>query len=272
MTRSRDPRFATGQLVPLPASIAGISRFGWDALTTIEATEDNARTKMARERFDVLPVENNGRVEEYFHTVQWNDYSRVVRARISEKDLIAYDTNIRDVIRSLWERSRVFFFLRDDRDVVGLISVVNLNRRPVKVWFFSLLSEIEIRLGEFISSRVEAKELYNLTLGATSHPKYEKIKRRYETDQARGLELPVVEYLYFSDLVSLGLTTGLYGSLGYSRSRFKRSLGSLAELRDAIAHPGRSLVRDPSAVARLWRRIERIDEALERLRRSLTSP
>ena len=271
MRSSRDPRFATGQLVRLPASIAGISKFGWTTLQTFEATEENARTKMAQQRFDVLPIENNGQVEEYFRTVQWNDYSRVVRDRMSEEDVIPYDTDIRDVIRLLSERSRAFFFLSDDRDIVGLISVVNLNRLPVKVWFFSLLSEVEVRLGKFISSRVsDDDELYKLTLGATTDPKYDKVKRRYQTDQAKGLELPVVEYLYFSDLVRLVITKELHSSLGYTPNRFKRSLGSLANLRDEIAHPARSLVRHTTAVAQLWRRIERIDDALERLRQSLT--
>ena len=167
---------------------------------------------------------------------------------------------------------RAFFFLRDDRDVVGLISVVNLNRLPVKVWFFSLLSEVEVRLGQFISSRVSNDdELYKLTLGATTDPKYDEVKRRYQKDRASGLELRVVEYLYFSDLVRLVITKELHGSLGYTPTRFKRSLGRLASLRDEIAHPARSLVRDTTAVAQLWRRIERIDDALERLRRSLTS-
>ena len=216
MRNPRDPRFVTGQLVRLPASIAGISRFGWTVLQISEATEENARTKMSRRRFDVLPIENSGQIEEYFRTVQWNDYSRIVRDRMSEEDLIPYDTDIRDVIRWLSERSRVFFFLRDDHDVVGLISVVNLNRLSVKVWFFSLLSEVEVRLGEFITNRVGDKELYKQTLDVATDPKYDKVKRRYLEDRSNGLELPVVEYLYFSDLVSLAVKNELYGSLGYT--------------------------------------------------------
>lgn len=62
----------------------------------------------------------------------------------------------------------------------------------------------------------------------------------------------------------------LYGQLGYSRELFERSLGSLAELRDEVAHPARSIVRQPEAVSRLWRRVQRIEDALGRLR-SLTT-
>ena len=267
----RDPRFGTGQLVRLTAAVAGISRTGWMALKGIDATESAARAIMAKRRFDVLPIESGRSVEGYFHTVQWNDYSRIARASISEADLIPYDTDIREVIKRFAEQSRLFCFLQDDREVVGLMSVVNLNRRPVKVWLFSLLSEIEVRLGELICHHLDDQELYTLTLGATTDPKYDQVRRRYQADRIRGLELPVVEYLYFSDLIGVAHSRDLHAHLDYSQSRFKRSMGSLVELRDEVAHPTRSLVRDPGAVRKLWRRVERIEDVLGRLRRGLTS-
>jgi hypothetical protein len=61
----------------------------------------------------------------------------------------------------------------------------------------------------------------------------------------------------------------LYGQLDYSRTRFEHSLGSLAELRDEVAHPARSIVREPEAVSKLWRRVRKL-RMLGRLR-SLTT-
>ena len=270
-TGTRDPRFATGELVKLTAAVAGISRVGWTAIQASDATEQNARATMARERFDVLPVENSGNVEGYFHTMEWNDYSRITRGHISDEDVVLYDSDIRDVISLLSKRSRPFVFLRDDHDVVGLFSVVNLNRRPVKVWLFNLLSEIEVRLGEFVSRHVNDQELYSLTLGATTDPKHEAVKRHYKTDQKNGLELPVAEYLYFKDLIKVAVSNSLHRKLDSSRTHFERSLGSLAALRDEVAHPARSLVREAKGVMSLQRRVERIDDTLKRLRRSLTS-
>ena|SRR3990172_3033415 len=167
------------------------------------------------------------------------------------------------MVRKLFERHYT-------SDVVGLISVVNLNRRPVKVWLFSLVSEIEVRLGEFLSRRCKDEDLYAVTLGRETHPKYDEVKRRYQTDRDNGLELPIVEYLYFSDLVGLVIEKGLYGQLDYSKTNFKVSLGSLVKLRDEVAHPARSIVREPEAVSKLWRQVQRIEDALGRLR-SLTT-
>ena len=270
MTRMPDPRFLTGQLVCPTAAVAGISRNGWTALEGFNPSEEEARAIMVRERFDVLPIETDGSVDAYFHTLRWNDYSKVGRADITGVDLLPLDTQVRDVVRCLADQSRLFFFLSDASEVVGLISVVNLNRRPVKVWLFSLISEIEVRLGEFLSRHCNDDEIYALTLGCAKHPKYDEVKRRYQTDRDNGLELPVVEYLYFSDLVGLVIEKGLYGQLDYSRTSFERSLGSLAELRDEVAHPARSIVREPEAVSKLWRRVQRIEDALGKLR-SLTT-
>lgn len=271
MTLMPDPRFLTGQLVRPTAAVAGISRNGWTALKESNPREEHARAIMAKERFDVLPIEANGSVDAYFHTLRWNDYSKVGRADITEADLVPLDTEVQDVVRCLADQSRLFFFLSDARDVVGLISVVNLNRRPVKVWLFSLVSEIEVRLGEFLCRHCKDEDMYALTLGSATHPKYDEVKRRYQTDRDNGLELPVVVYLYFSDLVNLVIEKGLYGRLDYSRTRFERSLGSLAELRDEVAHPARSIVREPDAVSKLWRRIQRIEDALGRLRNLTTA-
>lgn len=269
MTTMPDPRFLTGQLVSPTAAVTGISRNGWTALKEISPSEEHARSIMAKERFDVLPIETDGSVDAYFHTLRWNDYSKVGRADITGADILPLDTQVRDVVRCLADQSRLFFFLSDASDVVGLISVVNLNRRPVKVWLFSLVSEIEIRLGEFLSRHCKDEDIYACTLGRATHSKYDEVKRRYLSDRENGLELPVIEYLYFSDLVGLVIEKGLYGKLDYSRTRFESSLGSLAELRDQVAHPARSIVREPEAVSKLWRRVQRIEDALGRLR-SLT--
>lgn len=193
MTTVPDPRFLTGQLVSPTAAVAGISRNGWTALKESNPSQEHARGIMAKERFDVLPIEADASVDAYFHTLRWNDYSQVGRADITEADLLPLDTQVRDVVRCLADQSRLFFFLSDASDVVGLISVVNLNRRPVKVWLFSLVSELEVRMGEFLSRHCKDEDIFALTLGRTTHQKYDEVKRRYQTDRDKGLELPVVE-------------------------------------------------------------------------------
>lgn len=266
MTTQTGPRLSTRELTTITAVDAGVRRERWESIDASNASEDVALEKMTRRRFDVLPIVTGSTVEAYWQTEKWNDFSSITRKPITDADLISHDTHIRDLIRLLSESSRLFYFLSHDRDIVGLVSVVNLNRRPVKVWLFSLLSEIETRLAQFISSHINDDTLYGTTLGCTTERKYAQVKLRLWEDQDSGLDLPLVEYLYFSDLVNAALDKQLYTTLGYTRKYFERSFGSMVHMRDQVAHPVRSIIRDAHAVGKLWRRIQRIEEALARLR------
>lgn len=266
MTTQADPRFPTRELVTITAADAGVSRERWKSIDASNPSQDVALDEMTRGRFDVLPIVTDSTVDAYWQTEKWNDFSSISRKPITDADLAPHDTHIRDLIRLLAESSRLFYFLSHDREVVGLVSVVNLNRRPVKVWLFSLLSEIETRLAQLISRHINDDTLYGITLGRTTERKYAQVKLRLWEDQDSGLDLPLVEYLYFSDLVDAALDKKLYTVLGYSRKDFDRSFGSMVNMRDQVAHPVRSVIRDAHAIGKLWRRIQRIEEALNRLR------
>jgi hypothetical protein len=54
----------------------------------------------------------------------------------------------------------------------------------------------------------------------------------------------------------------LYDPLGYSRARFEKKLGSLIDLRNAVAHLARSTITDKNRVEKLWERIDGAEEAL----------
>jgi len=266
MTNQPSPRLSTRELTTITAIDAGVSRERWVSIDASNHSQRVALEKMTRGRFDVLPIVTGSTAEAFWQTQKWNDFSSITRKPITDADLLSHDTHIRDVIRLLAESSRLFYFLSRDRDIVGLVSVVNLNRRPVKVWLFSLLSEIETRLAQFISSHIDDDTLYGTTLGRTTERKYAQVKLRLWEDQDSGLDLPLVEYLYLSDLVDAALEKQLYTFLRYSRKDFERSFGSMVHMRDQVAHPVRSIIRDPHAVGKLWRRIQRIEEALTRLR------
>jgi hypothetical protein len=101
---------------------------------------------MRDKRFDVMPIVAPAEVREYFVTTVWNDYSTIVRKLITPEDLIPYDTDFREVIRRFAVEQRHFYFLSGPKPVVGLISIVNLNCRQVKVVLFNLIAELELVL------------------------------------------------------------------------------------------------------------------------------
>jgi hypothetical protein len=225
-----DAHFLRDGIVDINAAVVGISRARWTCLEERDATKLQAAAIMGQKRFDVLPITNGTEVKRYFRTDKWNDYSSISQETITHRDVIPFHTHIRDVIKGLALELRKFYFLDNERRIVGLISVVNLNCRQVKVYLFSLLSELEVRLGNFIAEHVSEDELLRMTFGEKEKKQYEDVKKHYQEDMRTGDDVRLVNYLYLSDLINIIIEKKLYEPLGYdSRTRFER-LGSLNDL------------------------------------------
>lgn len=258
-----DSRFLRETIVDVDAAVVGISSLRWTAIPESEANHGSAMAIMKANRFDILPIVAPTGVKESFCADRWNDYSSISKRAVTHRDVIPFDTRLRDVMRGFASDSRTFFFLGNNRRIVALISIVNLNCRAVKVYLFSLLSELEIQLGRFIATHISDSDLLQMTFGAGSKAKHEAVRQRYEADKAKGLEVPLVEYLYLSDLLNIIAARKLFSHLGYpSGNQFKDRLNPLNDLRDAVAHPSRSLVTDEDSCKRLWERIDKVEEAI----------
>ncbi len=237
-------RFLREAVVDIDAAVVGVSSARWTSISTAEANVDHAARVMSDHRFDILPIESNDGVKEYFHTTIWGDYSTVTRGSVTHRDVISFATPLRDVIQGFALKSRHFYFLGDERRVVGLISVANLNCRQVRVYLFSLLSELEIKLGNLVCNHCTEPELLQMTFGEDKNAKYDAVRERYDSDKAKGVEVPFVQYLYLTDIVNAIRKKKLLSSLGYqSAGKCGDALGSVVSLfRDAVAHPIRSLI------------------------------
>lgn len=269
---AEDSRFLRESVVDIDAAVVGISSTRWTSIPCSEATPEHAAELMGKNRFDLLPIETEGGIKEYFQTQKWGDFSSASRRSIGYNDVIPCSTPLRNVIQAFAADSRTFYFLASDRSISGLISVVNLNCRQVKVYLFSLLCELEIQLGTLINRELtnnggNESELLEMTFGGNENPKYREIKERYESDKAKGVEVPLVEYLYLPDLFKVIHKKRLFGAFRLeSAGQFDDAFNPLVELRNNVNHPNRSLISDPASCKRLWARINQIESALFDLR------
>jgi CBS domain-containing protein len=262
-----DTRFLRETVVDVDAAVVGVSKARWAFITEQEATAEEAARRMQDNRFDILPIVDGATGRGYFQTEIWNDFSAVSRKAISHRDVIPCHTHIRGVIKGLATEGRLFYFLGHEHRVIGLLSIVNLNDRQIKVYLFSLLSELEIRLGGFISAHVSEDDMYQIAFAEPLDWKHRKTKNRYDKDRAKGVDTAFVEYLYLLDLIKIALQRDLYAQLGYgSKEAFQEALNPLNNLRNAVAHPSRSLITNVQTVEQLWCCIDRIEELLFALR------
>jgi hypothetical protein len=194
-----DLHFLRDTIVDISAAVVGISKNRWISIDEAEATATRATEIMRDGLFDVLPITTGSTVKDYYQTNTWNDFSSVSRRAITHRDVIPLQTPIRDVIKGLSSESRLFYFLASGSRVAGLLSLANLNSREVKVYLFSLLSELEVRLATYVSEAVPENELLGMDVGARD----QEIRTRYEEDRTNGVEAPFVEYLYLGRRISI---------------------------------------------------------------------
>jgi hypothetical protein len=248
----------------LNAAMIGISDQRWEHVTAAEAGETtNVFSRMRDKRFDVMPIVAAAEVREYFVTTVWNDYSTIVRKLITPEDLIPYDTDLREVIRRFAVEQRHFYFLSGPKPVVGLISIVNLNCRQVKVVLFNLIAELELVLTTLVDQHLSDAALLAMAEHRTGA--FAESRRYYEEAKREGVDAPFVQYLTFPTLINIVASQGLYKKFRLSRTRFEK-LGSLRELRNAVAHPARSLVANQSSCVELWAKIQLLEEILGQAR------
>jgi hypothetical protein len=246
------------------AAMVGISDQRWEYVLETEASDEvGIRSRMRDKRFDIMPIVSFDETREYFITRSWSDYSTIVRQPIRTEDLIPYDTDLREVIKRFALNERHFYFLSGPKPVVGLISVVNLNCRLVKVFLFDLLAELELNLAALITRNLSDVDL--LAMAESRRGDFAESLKYYEETKREGVDAAFVEYLTLSTLINVCITQGLHKVLGYSRTHFEK-LGRLRNLRNAVAHPARSLVTNPSSCVKLWEKLQLIEEILARLR------
>jgi CBS domain-containing protein len=157
-----DNFFFRDNVVDIDAAVVGVSKTKWD-FTDQEVGVEQAREIMAQRQFDVLPiVTDTGTVREYFHTRTWNDYDSVERREIDYSDVISFRTPLHALIKEFAKEKKLFYFLANEGRVIGLVSIANLNCRQVRTFIFNLISELEIRLSQFLSSEVSDVEMLKL--------------------------------------------------------------------------------------------------------------
>lgn len=265
-----DLSFEREHVVDVDAAVVGISRQRWSALTPDEAADlDRARAVMKENGFDVMPVEDDdGEVRSYVTTAAWGDFrSPVERHDIGPQDIIPQRTPLEEVLRGFAEDGRDFYFLSSYGRITGLITIVNLNCRQVRVFLYGLICEFETVLGDLIREAIGPDKLtVDKILSELSEGRAD-VKDGFDEARGANLDTDITEFLYLTDLIKVVRRHGLFGPLGFEhRGRFKDTFSHLNETRKRVAHPTRALIEKRGAVVTLWEDVKAIERALSAFR------
>lgn len=249
MDISRHFQYSTS--TDLTAAHIGINRWNWDSIK--EEDEERAKEIMAEERYDVLPIEeSDGSYERFYVTRNWNDYDYLNVDSVNKTNSVYYRLAFEDLVRKFKEEERHFYFLTNEKEVFGLVSLVNLNSQATYNYLFQVISDIEKSVSELLRNELNQDDILN----KFESSKDEHIKEVLDTFRsaiAEGKDNSLFEHMH---LQTIGITIKKFvhdlseGSkrLNKYSSKFCPE-GTYLEIRNKIMHPVRPILNDEDSIS-----------------------
>ncbi len=185
---------------------------------------------------------------------------------LSEENLIGADASILDFVRNA--DLQVCRLVVSGHEISGLVTLSDLQRLPVRVALFGLVTHLEITMANAIHSEFGRTEGWIDRL-----PENRQQKLRYEIAKARGKEGLVDALLFtqFADKVTIIRTSPYFL---FSKNNFKNELEQIRSLRDHLVHANdyAASVEAASQVCRTARLVDKWSKELWNWPRSASAP
>lgn len=243
----------------ITVSLTGVNKFKW-VYAGHDETKKQAFDKMQKNRFDVLPIqETDGSYKRYYKTKNWGEFeiSNIKIDEIKSKDCFSHQLHIRDAIKIFANQKRNFFFLKNEKEVDGLLTAGNLNSKYVYVYLYNLISLLEFKLGNLINeSGIDDLQLYRIF---EENNKSVKPNTRYRREIKKGLDHKFIEFAYLGDMAWIIKEKKLYSKIRITGKDFDFSVKLINKLRNIVAHPVNSLIKGKGSIVELNLAITKIE-------------
>ncbi len=243
-----------------------ISKSDWTNANHNE-TKEQAFDKMQKNKFDILPIrEEDGSFKKYFKTKEWgsfevNDDIKVYE--IKSKDCLNHLISIKDAIKAFANTDRNFFFLKNEKKFVGLLTAGNLNSKHVYVYLYNLISQLEFALGKLINNcGINDNELYKIF---EKNNRSVKPNTRYRREIKKGLDHKFIEFVYINDMAWIIREKNLHRKIGITAKEFDLSVKLISKLRNIVSHPVNSLIKGKNSIIELHITITKIEALTEKI-------
>ena len=251
----------------ISVALAGINKLEWVSIDEA-ATIDEAARIMSENRFDILPITSGEACTHCYKTIIWGKYAidNVEKHEITREERLYYLTSIEDVINQFAITNRKYFFLDNFIEIVGLLSIGNLNCKHVYVYLYNQVIQLEHKLGSYVYGKgVTDKELVQLFETKTDSSNAVESLDRYRNDDAEAMDYNFLEYIYLTDFRFIFKHFDFTKNLNLSNKVFTGMLISINEIRRVVAHPNKSLIRNDKSIHKVNEAIRTMDILLEKI-------
>lgn len=146
---------------------------------------------------------------------------------ISEDMLITAETCLLHLLHADWKRSP-FFLVVQDTSICGIVTKADVNKLPVRVSIFELLSDYELALTKRLESKLGSDESWLNKLTTTQA---ERLREQFRRDMRAGLDLSLIS------CAALGTKLEIGWHYLEELHRFDRAqIDRITKLRNTISH------------------------------------
>ena len=182
--------------------------------------------------FDVVGVRTNGTINGYAYR---RDLAEGKLGKYSKEfepcELLSDNTSIPEVLEVIFNFNRVFIL--SFGMVAGIITRGDLQKVPIRMWLFSLISLIEMQMLRIIRKRFPENSWDEFITPGRN----DKAKEFFMNNKSKNEEIDLVDCLQFCDKYTIiSETQDLLEKLGYGKKDFCMLLIALKKLRNGLAH------------------------------------
>lgn len=167
----------------------------WDASRAAE----QARDELIRREFDIVGVHEGARCIGYVRREELIRGRLVDHVRpLTELTMVAADTGLRHVVEKVFAERRVV--VQPAEGPLGIITRGDMNKAPVRMWLFSLVTLLEMQMLRVIRSMPQAETFCQSRLPPK---RLNEVLRMHEIRVKNSSETDLLDCLLFSDKVTL---------------------------------------------------------------------
>jgi hypothetical protein len=235
----------------LELTVAQIGINKWDWVDIDGERIQEAKEKMQSNRFDILPIVENGVCSSYFKTKEWGNFNTIEVHHISDDDKLYYRLSFIDLLRNMLKNQKQFYFLTDTQENLGLISINNLNCLAVYNFLFQITASIERIVSDFLKEILNEDEVIEI-LKNTSDNQANSVVENYLKLKSKNSENTIFEHLYLQTLgtilknVAHKIPKDKKDILTYRKKFCADNL--YWDIRNKVAHPVRPLFTDKKSI------------------------
>jgi hypothetical protein len=190
-----------------------------------------AKQLMVKRKYDVIGIRSNGLVSQYLDQIQVRtDRSFSIKSFDDEDTFDEYDS-LTVGLERLCHAPRIY--IRSFGQIAGIVTRADLEKQPVRLWLFGLISVLEIRMLSLVR-RFYPEDTWRdqITL-----QRLEAVKKVLADRTLSNTEIDLASCLQFADKRDIILShPENTDATNLSRKKFESLAKKLERLRNEIAH------------------------------------